>query len=64
MATLSQMNTKIEHVKKKLQTDPIDHKKNKTNEITDKIIQSKETSEIMTKEDLLSDITVCTFTLI
>lgn len=61
MQTLSQMNNKIEHVKKRLQNDHIDNKKHKTDEITHKLIQSKESSEIITKENLLSDITECTF---
>jgi hypothetical protein len=37
--------------------DAIDSKKQKTDQMSDKLIQSKESSEIITKENLLSDIT-------
>ena len=57
------MNTKIEKVKKRLQNEPIDPKTTKNNEMTDKLIQSKESSEIITKENLLTDITECTCSL-
>ncbi len=45
MSTISQMNTKIEKAKKKLQNETNNsEKKNKTDEITNKLIQSKESS--------------------
>ena len=60
MATLTKMNTKIESAKKRIHQDPIDPKKQKTDQMTNKLIQSKESSEIITKENLLTDITECT----
>ena len=49
MNTLSKMNTKIEKAKIRLGVDPLPHKHAKTGEIADKLIQSKESSEIITK---------------
>ena len=49
MATLSQMNNKIEKARTRLQNDKIAEKKEKTDEISDRLINSKESSEIITK---------------
>lgn len=57
MSTLSKMNTKIEKVKSKLQSEQLAEKKNKTDEMTNKLIEAKQNSEIITKENLLTDIT-------
>jgi hypothetical protein len=41
MSTLSKMNTKIEKVKSKLQSEQLAEKKNKTDEMTNKLIEAK-----------------------
>ena len=53
MSTLSKMNKKIENAKSKLIQEEHMQKKSRTDEITQKLITSKETSEIITKENLL-----------
>lgn len=57
MNTLSKMNNQIEKVRHKMQEKPPSDKNAKSNEIADKLIESKESSEIITKENLLTDIT-------
>ena len=49
MRTISKMNIKIEKVKEKLNNDSMIDKKTKTDEMTNKLIESKENSEIITK---------------
>jgi hypothetical protein len=41
MSTLTKMNTKIEKVRSKLNNDAFSEKKTKTDEITNKLIESK-----------------------
>lgn len=60
MNTLSKMSHKIEKARTKLNEGAMSDHKAKTDEMTDKLIQSKESSEIVTKENLLTDITECT----
>lgn len=57
MNTLSKMSHKIEKARTKLNEGAMSDHKAKTDEMTDKLIQSKESSEIVTKENLLTDIT-------
>ena len=51
------MNSKISKVKERLANEQLAEKKSKTDEMTNKLIESKENSEIITKENLLQDIT-------
>lgn len=57
MGTLDKMNSKISKVKERLANEQLAEKKSKTDEMTNKLIESKENSEIITKENLLQDIT-------
>ena len=49
MATIAKMNVKIEKAKEKMKAEQLAEKKNKTDEISNRIIESKENSEIITK---------------
>lgn len=56
------MNKKIEKAKNKIKNEP-EEKQHNVHETAQKLIESKENSEIITKENLLTDITECKYAL-
>lgn len=61
MSSINRMDKKLKNVKQKVPSQEetagkFDMKKTSVNEITDKLIESKENSDIITKEDLVTDV--------